>query len=442
MHCTQKITMRREMSLPLKALPDIPYRHSVHSAAENPEASAEAWSWIINHSVWADDGMHEWAPLELEQYLAGEPCEKERVFLSMMHSQEMGTASVLIRRDGAYVGMLGVHPYGRGRGLGKLALNAALEYIRDHGYEFAGAEVRADQIAAIGLLKDMGFEPVMDSPQTEACWKEVEKNMSEYVKTEKERIILWPEGNIPYFREENCIPAMTAYPIEGSKGAVVVCPGGGYTGKAAHEGGPIAEMLNEAGISAYVLDYRVKPCHYNAPVSDAHRAIRTLRHMGYEKVGILGFSAGGHLTCSAATLYDLGNPEAQDPIERHSCRPDAFIPCYAVVSFISFRHQGSVNSLLGDEKENWELIYRFSAEMHVDKNTPPAFIWHTAEDAGVPVENSLHLARAMAHAGVPYELHIFPNGGHGLGLAQNNPAAKEWGGLCQKWLLGLGFGKN
>jgi acetyl esterase/lipase len=266
--------------------------------------------------------------------------------------------------------------------------------------------------------------------------------MSECMEQKVERIILWPDGNIPYFWEGNCIPALDAYPVEGSKGAVVVCPGGGYVGKAAHEGAPIAKMLNEAGISAYVLDYRVKPCHYNAPVGDAHRAIRTLKAMGYEKVGILGFSAGGHLTCSAATLYDAGNPDAEDPIDRYSSRPDAFVPCYAVASFISFRHQGSVDSLLGENKGNFELIYRFSAEMHVDKNTPPAFIWHTAEDAVVPVENSLHLARAMAHAGVPFEMHIFPKGWHGLGLAQNFEEAKEWPGLCQQWLLGLGFGKE
>ncbi len=266
--------------------------------------------------------------------------------------------------------------------------------------------------------------------------------MSECMEQKVERIILWPDGNIPYFWEGNCIPALDAYPVEGSKGAVVVCPGGGYVNKAAHEGAPIAKMLNEAGISAYVLDYRVKPCHYNAPVGDAHRAIRTLKAMGYEKVGILGFSAGGHLTCSAATLYEAGNPDAEDPIERYSSRPDAFVPCYAVASFISFRHQGSVDSLLGEQKGNFELIYRFSAEMHVDKNTPPAFIWHTAEDAVVPVENSLHLARAMAHAGVPFEMHIFPKGWHGLGLAQNFEEAKEWPGLCQQWLLGLGFGKE
>ena len=266
--------------------------------------------------------------------------------------------------------------------------------------------------------------------------------MGEWVKKEPEQILLWPDGNIPYMQEGNCIPNIKAYPVEGSRGAVVICPGGAYHGKAEHEGGPIAEMLNEAGISAYVLDYRVTPCHYNAPVTDAHRAIRVLRSMGYEKVGILGFSAGGHLTCSAATLYDLGDPEAADPIDRLSSRPDAFVPCYAVVSFASFRHQGSVEALLGEKKTDYELIRRFSAEMHVDKNTPPAFIWHTAEDPGVPVENSLHLARAMSHAGVPYEMHIFPKGPHGLGLAKNNPVVSKWAGLCQRWLLNLGFGRE
>ncbi len=255
-----------------------------------------------------------------------------------------------------------------------------------------------------------------------------------------EKIYLWPDGNIPYMQEGNCIPAIEAYPVEGSKGAVIVCPGGGYNYKAPHEGGPVAEMLNEAGISAYVLDYRVKPCHYNAPVADAHRAIRVVRSMGYEKVAILGFSAGGHLTCSAATLYDGGNPDAEDPIERLSSRPDAFIPCYAVASFLSFRHQGSVESLLGDQRGDYRLLRRFSAELNITEDTPPAFIWHTAEDGGVPVENSLHLARAMAHVGVPFEIHIFPNGGHGMGLAKNDPVVGTWPELCKAWLKAQGYG--
>ena len=163
--------------------------------------------------------------------------------------------------------------------------------------------------------------------------------------------------------------------------------------------------------------------------------------MGYEKVAILGFSAGGHLTCSAATQYDLGNPAAEDPIERLSCRPDAFIPCYPVVSFAQFTHRGSVEALLGDRANDFSLIKRFSAELHVNGDTPPAFIWHTASDAGVPVENSLNLASALAHAGVPFEMHIFPNGPHGMGLAKGDPVVGQWSDLCCRWLTDSGFVK-
>ena len=170
-----------------------------------------------------------------------------------------------------------------------------------------------------------------------------------------EKIYLWKE-DAPYtqFSPLQAQPSVTEYAVPGSRGAVVVVPGGGYCMKADHEGAPIAEMLNQAGVSAYVLDYRVKPCHMLAPLADAKRAIRLVRSMGYEKVAILGFSAGGHLTCTAATLYDAGDPDAADPLERLSSRPDAFIPCYAVVSFGAFTHRGSRESLLGQENaDNW-----------------------------------------------------------------------------------------
>lgn len=132
-----------------------------------------------------------------------------------------------------------------------------------------------------------------------------------------EKIYLWKE-DAPYtqFSPLQAQPSVTEYAVPGSRGAVVVVPGGGYCMKADHEGAPIAEMLNQAGVSAYVLDYRVKPCHMLAPLADAKRAIRLVRSMGYEKVAILGFSAGGHLTCTAATLYDAGDPDAADPLER------------------------------------------------------------------------------------------------------------------------------
>ena len=252
-----------------------------------------------------------------------------------------------------------------------------------------------------------------------------------------EKIYLWKE-DAPYtqFSPLQAQPSVTEYAVPGSRGAVVVVPGGGYCMKADHEGAPIAEMLNQAGVSAYVLDYRVKPCHMLAPLADAKRAIRLVRSMGYEKVAILGFSAGGQLTCTAATLYDAGDPDAADPLERLSSRPDAFIPCYAVVSFGAFTHRGSRESLLGQENaDNWELVRKFSNELHITPDTPEAFIWHTAADQAVPVENSLNLALALSAQGVPYEMHIFPQGRHGLGLAEEFEDVKQWVPLLQKWLV-------
>ena len=252
-----------------------------------------------------------------------------------------------------------------------------------------------------------------------------------------EKIYLWKE-DAPYtqFSPLQAQPSVTEYAVPGSRGAVVVVPGGGYCMKADHEGAPIAETLNQAGVSAYVLDYRVKPCHMLAPLADAKRAIRLVRSMGYEKVAILGFSAGGHLTCTAATLYDAGDPDAADPLERLSSRPDAFIPCYAVVSFGAFTHRGSRESLLGQENaDNWELVRKFSNELHITPDTPEAFIWHTAADQAVPVENSLNLALALSAQGVPYEMHIFPQGRHGLGLAEEFEDVKQWVPLLQKWLV-------
>lgn len=251
-----------------------------------------------------------------------------------------------------------------------------------------------------------------------------------------EKIMLW-EGKAPYTADspDGFQPSITTYKVEGSKGAVVVVPGGGYHVKAPHEGGPIAEMINEAGVSAFVLDYRVAPCNTYAPLSDAKRAIRMVKNMGYEKVAILGFSAGGHLTCTAATMYDMGNPDAEDPIDRISSRPDAFIPCYPVVSFGAYRHQGSMENLLGEEnKNNYALIRQFSNELHITKDTPEAFIWHTASDEAVPVENSINLAAAMSAQGVPFEMHIFPAGRHGLGLADGIPDVCQWTKLLHTWL--------
>ncbi len=254
-------------------------------------------------------------------------------------------------------------------------------------------------------------------------------------------IPLYP-GSAPYseYSPGQLPPSLADFSVPGSRGAVVVCPGGGYTFKAEHEGNPIAEALNSMGISAYVLDYRVAPCHPEAPLSDAKRALRLVRSMGYQRVAILGFSAGGNLCCAAATLFDSGDPQAEDPVERLTSRPDAFLPCYAVVSMGEYTHEGSRESLLGEEKDSEEMRRRFSAEENVTEDTPTAFLWHTSEDGAVPVQNSLLLAKALADHHVLFEMHIYPNGHHGLGLASAMPVASAWMREAGRWLLEKGFG--
>ena len=258
---------------------------------------------------------------------------------------------------------------------------------------------------------------------------------------EMNRIPLWEKGCAPYVKE--CAgqeePSLEPYIAEGSRGAVIVCPGGGYRIKAEHEGAPVAEMIRKNGVSAFVLDYRVAPCPHDAPLGDALRAVRVVRAMGYEKVAILGFSAGGHLACSASTLYTPGNPDADDPLERLSSRPDGLISCYSVVSFMNHPHVGSRMKLLGERFADLDLARRYSAELHVTKDTPPAFIWHTMQDEKVPVENSLNLAAAYSRAGVSCELHVFPEGIHGLGLAQEIPGTAQWATLLGAWLDKQGY---
>lgn len=242
----------------------------------------------------------------------------------------------------------------------------------------------------------------------------------------KDTLRLWP-GEAPFSEQspDQIQPALTAYAVAGSPTAVIVCAGGAYAMKSDHEAWPVAEMLNRSGISAYVLDYRVCPCHPMAPLSDASRAIRMVRAMGYKNVGILGFSAGGNLCCNAAVHFDPERPDADDPIERLSSRPDFFVACYPVVSFTSYAHYGSFINLAG-EADRHDLERFFSAELNVTADTPPAFIWHTADDEMVPVQNSLMLAEALSRFGVPYELHIYPSGPHGLGLAEDYPEVRVW----------------
>ncbi len=257
-------------------------------------------------------------------------------------------------------------------------------------------------------------------------------------------IILWPAGAPGAAGgADDMIPQLRAFlpPAESMTGAaVVVCPGGGYGFLAPHEGRPVAEWLNSVGVAGFVLTYRHAPRYkHPAPLLDAQRAIRTVRAnaaawgLDKHRVGILGFSAGGHLTTTAATHFDAGAPAAEDPIDRESSRPDFAIPIYPVVTMDEFTHRGSRNNLLGPEPSR-ELIDLLSNEKQVTRDTPPMFLVHTYNDPGVPVENSLLLAAALRKAGVPCELHVYEQGPHGFGLGRGDRILESWTDRCADWL--------
>jgi acetyl esterase/lipase len=245
-------------------------------------------------------------------------------------------------------------------------------------------------------------------------------------------------------------PKLTLYraPADRANGtAVVVCPGGGYTVVASdHEGRQVAEWLNTLGVSAFVLQYRLGPRYrHPAPLQDAGRAMRLVRARATEwgvqpsRVGILGFSAGGHLASTAGTHFDAGNPAAADPIDRQGSRPDFLILCYPVITFKEpAAHRGSARQLLGPDPDP-ALLHSLSNETQVTAQTPPTFLWHTDEDTGVPPENSILFYGALRQAKVPAELHVFAKGPHGIGLAPGDPAASLWTTLCANWLRSMGF---
>ncbi|TVY05509.1 alpha/beta hydrolase [Paenibacillus cremeus] len=260
-------------------------------------------------------------------------------------------------------------------------------------------------------------------------------------------MLLWPGGTPNALgNEAEDVPTLVPFliPSETPTAVVVVCPGGGYARRAPHEGDPVAQWLNTLGISAVVLHYRVAPYRHPNPLMDAQRAIRTVRHHAAEwnidpkRVGILGFSAGGHLASSASTHYDLGNAAAEDPIERESSRPDVQVLCYPVITFQSQFHSGSKANLLGEPADP-ALVELMSSENQVTEDTPPAFIWHTADDAAVPVANALVYASALSQNQVPFELHVYESGRHGLGLAEEHPQVRTWTDVCANWLKKQGF---
>jgi len=257
---------------------------------------------------------------------------------------------------------------------------------------------------------------------------------------------LW-DGQAPGAQgtEDRDIPTLTAYlprTLRPGTPAVVVCPGGGYSALAMnHEGRQVASYLNSLGIMAFVLKYRLGPrYHHPVELGDAQRAIRMLRAKASEwqldpaRIGIMGFSAGGHLAATASTHFDAGQAGAADPIDRANSRPDFTILGYPVISMTApWTHQGSKKNLLGDNPDP-ELAKSLSGENAVTAQTPTTFIFQTNADTTVPAENSVYYYLALRKAGVKAEMHIFENGPHGVGLATYDAALAEWPTLLANWL--------
>ncbi|HEU4893298.1 MAG TPA: alpha/beta hydrolase, partial [Vicinamibacterales bacterium] len=244
-------------------------------------------------------------------------------------------------------------------------------------------------------------------------------------------------------------PTLTIYrAARGATGTgVVLAPGGGYGALAMdHEGRQVAAYFNAMGVSAFVLKYRLGP-KYRHPIElgDAQRAMRLVRSRAQEyalqadRIGLMGFSAGGHLAATAGTRFDNGDPSAADPVERVSSRPDFLILGYPVITFeTGVTHAGSVRNLIGENPDP-KLIELLSNERHVTARTPPTFLFHTNADTGVKPENSVRFYLALRTASVPAEMHIFENGPHGVGLALGDPALGAWPVLLTNWLRARGL---
>ncbi|HUC84561.1 MAG TPA: alpha/beta hydrolase [Candidatus Acidoferrales bacterium] len=262
---------------------------------------------------------------------------------------------------------------------------------------------------------------------------------------------LWPGGAPGALgSSSNDIPTLTAYvPDAAATGAaMVICPGGGYVWLAPHEGNDFALWLNQHGITCFVLKYRLGSNGYRHPamLNDAARAVRWVRAHALDfkvdphRVGIMGSSAGGHLASTLLTHFDGGDAQAADPIDRESSRPDLGVLCYPVITMGQFTHQGSRDNLMGTNAPA-ELVKSLSNELQVTTNTPPCFIWTTFDDQVVPMENSMMFAEALRKNRVPFALHIYDTGPHGMGLKDKPPFEHPhpWAADCLFWLKERNF---
>ena len=262
----------------------------------------------------------------------------------------------------------------------------------------------------------------------------------------KKTLLLWPDGapNALGDKEQDKPKLMVSVPEKPNGTAIVIFPGGGYGHLAmGHEGEQISDWFNRLGIATFICDYRHRGKGYGhpAPMQDAWQAIRTVRAKAKQwgidpqKIGVIGFSAGGHLASTVSNHFAPAHSET----ESVSTRPDFAILCYPVIA-LGEKHSnlGSQRRLLGKNADE-KLIQKFSNEKQVSKDTPPTFLWSTADDKVVKVENSLHYFAALRKNNIPAALHVFPSGRHGLGMAKGNPSVSQWTTLCENWLRGQGY---
>ncbi|WP_273327018.1 alpha/beta hydrolase [Vallitalea guaymasensis] len=248
----------------------------------------------------------------------------------------------------------------------------------------------------------------------------------------------------------NFVPTMDTYILDGDKkrGSVLICPGGGYAYTSEREAEPIAMKFNAAGYHAFVLHYSVAPTKHPQPLLDVSKAMCIIRknsekwNIESDKIAVCGFSAGGHLTASLGVHWDKDYVNDAEGIIAGLNYPNALILNYPVITSGELAHRGSFDNLLGKEASE-DLLNEMSLEKQVNKKTPPTFLWHTVEDASVPMENSLLFAGALRKNDIPFELHLYPHGPHGLSLAteetrsedmSNYPHVATWIKLCIEWL--------